>query len=283
MAIALPLLFGVMVGDIGYGLCLIGVAWLVRHRLPGELPRQASRVLALGGGWAVLFGFLFGELFGTLGHHPGLPALWFYRGGPDALLPLLLFALAIGFVHVVVGLGIGVWVSARLRRYGQAVERLGNLVALLGLFALAGVATAALPPGALTPGVALVIVGLVAATASHGALGILLGPLGVLGVVGNILSYLRLAAVGLASAYLAGVANSLAGEAPLLLGIVVATFFHALNLALAAFSPLIQSLRLHYVEFFGQFHEGDGRLFSPLGVGLVDPHDLLDDLSSPRT
>jgi V/A-type H+/Na+-transporting ATPase subunit I len=32
---------------------------------------------------------------------------------------------------------------------------------------------------------------------------------------------------------------------------------------------MIQALRLHYVEFFGQFHEGGGRLFAPLG-GAVD-------------
>ncbi len=278
MAFALPVFFGVMVGDVGYGLCLFTIAWLIRRRVRGDFGRQAAHVLTLGAGWAVIFGVLFGEFFGSLGHHLGMPALWFYRGGPAALQPLLLFALAIGSVHVVIGLGIGVWVAARLRRRGQMFERIGNLLVLVGLFALAGAGTSGLPAGALTPGVALVIVGLVTASASQGALGILLGPLGVLGVVGNVLSYLRLAAVGLASVYLAGVANSLAGEAPLLLGIVVAAFFHALNLALAVFSPLVQSLRLHYVEFFGQFHEGDGRLFSPLGAGLVDPHELLDDL-----
>ena len=46
---------------------------------------------------------------------------------------------------------------------------------------------------------------------------------------------------------------------------LVAVFFHSLNLALAAFSPLIQALRLHYVEFFGTFLVGGGRAFSPFG------------------
>lgn len=281
MAIALPLFFGVMVGDVGYGLCMMLGAWFLRRLVHSSLARQAAHVLAIGGFWAVIFGLLFGELFGSLGHHLGMPALWFYRGGPEALAPLLLFTVAIGLVHVIIGLGIGVWVAARLRRKGQLAERAGNLLVLVGLFAVAGAAASGMPAGALTPAVALVIVGLVLVTASHGALGLLLGPLSVIGVIGNVLSYLRLAAVGLASVYLAGVANTLAGEAPLLFGIIIAVFFHALNLALAAFSPMIQSLRLHYVEFFGQFHEGDGRLFSPLGVGLVDPHELLD--GSPAT
>lgn len=117
----------------------------------------------------------------------------------------------------------------------------------------------------ITPAFAAVVVGLVVAMSLHGALGLIMGPLELLGAVGNVLSYLRLAADGLASVYLANVANELAVAAPLLLGVVIAAFFHALNLALAAFSPMIQSLRLHYVEFFTKFYVGGGRPFRPLG------------------
>ena len=70
-------------------------------------------MLMLGGGWTVLFGLLYGEALGSLGHSIGMPALWFYRGGPTALEPLLLFSLAIGLVHVVLGLLLGVWTAAR--------------------------------------------------------------------------------------------------------------------------------------------------------------------------
>jgi V/A-type H+-transporting ATPase subunit I len=99
----------------------------------------------------------------------------------------------------------------------------------------------------------------------HGALGVTTGALDLLGRIGNILSYLRIAAVGLASAHLANVANELGSVGPIWIGIFVATFFHALNLALAAFSPMIQSLRLQYVEFFGAFFVGGGRPFTPFG------------------
>ncbi|MHC4850104.1 MAG: V-type ATP synthase subunit I, partial [Planctomycetota bacterium] len=101
--------------------------------------------------------------------------------------------------------------------------------------------------------------------ALQGALGLLLGPLQLVGAAGGVLSYLRLAAIGLASVYLARVANELAFSAPLWVGLIVAALFHALNLVLGAFSPTIQALRLHYVEFFGQFHEGGGRPFRPFG------------------
>ena len=99
----------------------------------------------------------------------------------------------------------------------------------------------------------------------HGALGIVTGALEFVGAIGNILSYLRLAAVGLASAHLAAVANELGTVGPIWMGVLVAAFFHSLNLALAAFSPMIQALRLHYVEFFGAFFVGGGRAFSPFG------------------
>jgi V/A-type H+/Na+-transporting ATPase subunit I len=178
---------------------------------------------------------------------------------------LLLFSLAVGLFHVVVGLLLAVWTALRGHHPRQLASKSGTLLALAGLFGLAGVTAAGVPDALLTPSVAALVVGVVVTCASQGALGLLLGPLGLLGTVGNVLSYLRLAAVGLASTYLAEVANQLGTRGPLLLGLLVATLFHALNLALAAFSPMVQALRLHYVEFFGQFHEGGGRLFAPLG------------------
>jgi V/A-type H+-transporting ATPase subunit I len=122
-----------------------------------------------------------------------------------------------------------------------------------------------LPAAALTPSVAVAVVGLVLVMSPHGALGLITGPLALLGTLGNVLSYLRLAAVGLASAHLAGVANELGTVGPIWMGVLVAAFFHTLNLALARFSPTIQGLRLHYVEFFGTFLVGGGRAFTPFG------------------
>ena len=112
----------------------------------------------------------------------------------------------------------------------------------------------------------MAIVGLVVVSAAHGWLGLVLGPLELVGTIGHVLSYLRLAAVGLASVYLAVVANELASVGPIWIGVVVAAFLHALNLALAGFTPAIQSLRLQYVEFFSTFFIGGGQAFRPFGA-----------------
>ncbi|HEU6444563.1 MAG TPA: V-type ATPase 116kDa subunit family protein [Gaiellaceae bacterium] len=267
-ALFLPLMFGVMVGDVGYGAILLVLSLWGRRRLAGRSPVAASlsTVLLLGAAWSIVFGVLFGELFGDLGKRLwGDWAVWMYRPGGEALEPLLLFAVAIGAAHVVLGLVLGAWQAARFREHRVVLDKLGTLLVLAGLFALAGWAADHLPGVTVTPAVAAIVVGLVLVMSLHGALGVAMGPLELIGTLGNVLSYLRLAAVGLASAYLAIVANELAVAGPIWMGILIAAFFHALNLALAAFSPMIQALRLHYVEFFSKFLAGGGRPFRPFG------------------
>jgi V/A-type H+-transporting ATPase subunit I len=271
MAILLPLMFGAMVGDVGYGTLLLVLAILAGRKLAARAagtPEIAGlvRVLLLGAAWSIVFGLLYGEVFGDLGtRFLGDWALWKERPSAAALQPLLLFAVAIGAAHVLLGLGLGAWQAMRFREYRVMLEKLGAIAALAGLSALAGRMLGGLPAGAVTPAVVLTAGGLVLVMSLHGALGVTTGALDLLGRIGNILSYLRIAAVGLASAHLANVANELGSVGPIWIGILVATFFHALNLALAAFSPMIQSLRLQYVEFFGAFFVGGGRPFTPFG------------------
>jgi V/A-type H+-transporting ATPase subunit I len=127
-----------------------------------------------------------------------------------------------------------------------------------------------LPDSLLTPAVSLLVVGLSISIYSLGSLGLILGPLELLGAISNVLSYVRIAAIGLASVYLSHVANLLAGvTGNMVLGLLIATLFHALNIALGAFSPTIQSLRLHYVEFFSKFYKGGGQPFSPFRRALA--------------
>jgi len=270
MAAFLPLFMGIMIGDIAHGLVIGAGALLLRARLGARSPvaRDLSSVLLFGSVWAVAFGFAYGELMGDLGRRFGLRPLWIDR--EHALAPLLAFSVAVGFAHVALGALIGVVLARRGGDRHLLLERGGALAAITGLFLLAAAAAGRLPHAFMTPGVAAVIVGLAALVGAGGAIGALTGPLEVLGLAGNVLSYLRLAAIGLASVYLSRVANEL-GHAvgPAWVGLLVAALFHALNVALAAFSPTIQALRLHYVEQFSRFHEGGGRAFAPFGA--VDP------------
>ncbi len=267
MALFLPLFFGIMLGDVAYGAALFLAAWLVhRHyrRRPSVL-RDLSSILMMAAAWSVLWGVVYGEFLGDLGHRLwGWEPLWINR--EEALEPLLIFAIAIGAAHVGLGLLLGIIDAARGGSRHLLAERLAMMVALAGLFAIAGAAAGQMPRGLLTPGAAAVVVGLVVLMALGGAIGVFMAPLELLGTVGNVLSYLRIAAIGLASVYLARVANELGAAGPLWIGIMVAALFHALNLALGAFSPTIQALRLHYVEFFGKFYDEGGEAFRPFGT-----------------
>lgn len=86
----------------------------------------------------------------------------------------------------------------------------------------------------------------------------------VIQVCGDVLSYLRLYALGLAGAMVAGTINDLAAPMPFVFAVIVLAFGHALNMVLGIMSGVIHGLRLNFLEWFHYSFQGDGRPFSPL-------------------
>lgn len=89
------------------------------------------------------------------------------------------------------------------------------------------------------------------------------------GYFSDILSYTRILALVLATSVIAMVVNKmgflLGPTIPgFLLFIVVAVAGHGLNIALSTLSSYVHTSRLHYVEFFGKFYDGGGRMWEPL-------------------
>jgi len=262
LAIFFPLLFGLILGDAGFGLVGIAASLAWRWRRWGGAAGRDYAAIALACSMsAVAFGLVFGEFFGDLGARFGLRPLLFDRR--RGTLSFLGIALGVGVVHVGVGIALGAVTALRHRHLRQGIDRIGRLVLLAGV-AVAGLGVAGVVSRAV----------LVPALAVGGA-GVLLslaggGPMALLDVVlslGNVLSYARLMALGLASALLGEVANRLATTVrPLAVGVALAIFLHAVNFTLGLVSPFIASLRLHYVEFFEKFYEGGGRRYRPFGL-----------------
>ncbi len=269
MAIFLPIFFGMILGDVGYGVVvLLGALYLYRKSKPGGM-QALSMVIVYCAVWSIVFGFVFGEFFGALGEEWFGMHAYFPRGESEFVTTLFGFTIALGVVQIGLGFALGIYQAFKLHQRHELLDRIAKVIALIGVFALVGSMSSVLPAGLMTPGLALLIIGLVLLIYTLGGMGVILAPIEIIGVLGNILSYLRIAAIGLSSVYLAMVANKMAevigggGGIGIVFGIIVGALFHALNIALGILSPTIQSLRLHYVEFFSKFFEGGGADYAP--------------------
>jgi V/A-type H+-transporting ATPase subunit I len=89
MAFFLPIFFGMILGDIGYGILVLALSLAFLRRFKGGVLRDILLVLVMGSGWSILFGFLYGEAFGTLGEYIGLQPLWFDRTSSEHVLGFL--------------------------------------------------------------------------------------------------------------------------------------------------------------------------------------------------
>lgn len=259
-SLVLPLFFGFIIGDFGYGIVLMAAAWWVRRRVRTPVGILTSRILALGGGWAAIFGLVvFHEAFAFTVEVPGLDGPLLDRRVD--ILPLLVLSIVIGLAHLALGLLIGFRDERR-----RAGLRLAVLHKASWLLVEAGAVL-----------LALSLVGAIAGFATTWALalmgaGVLLVALGgglpdvieIPSFLTSILSYARLGALGIAEALLGGVINDLARAIALsdgwpAWGVAAATFLfgHAVFLAFAVLVVTLQVVRLHYVEFYPRFYRLD--------------------------
>ncbi len=307
-----PLMFGMILGDIGYGIMTLLVVLLLKKKFRTEGWQQLINIVMIASVWAIIFGFFFGEIFGPLGlwgrimgHLPEAQiellkeeGLFFGEGvfgslgrlGPlgifpmdrlatNAVLLLIGTSIFIGVIHCTVGSILGIKTELNYGEKKHAYfERLPVMLFQI-FFALALL-------GLVMGQMVLVIVGGIVIVVS--IVMMVMGPEGPMGLahvpfyVSNLISYLRLLAIGLASVGLAFAANQLAfyvimpmlsGGASeptfiaIIVGVVVLTVVHFINMLLGILSPFMHPLRLHYVEMFTKFYSahGGGVEYSPFG------------------
>ena len=258
VAVFFPMFFGVTLGDIGYGLMLASLSLILRFRsAPHSKLRSISEIGLACALFTIIFGFLYGELFGDLGHRIGLHPIIFNR--EEAFFPFLGLAMALGVVHIVIGLLVGAATLFRKDKRHALGRGMAGLMVILIAFALMA-AAGMLPDRFFTP---LVIAALVALPVLVIAEGVL-APVELVSTLGNVLSYARIMAVGTASVMMAVVANRMTNAfGGVVVGVICALLFHLVNFALGIFSPTIHMLRLHYVEFFGKFFSPGGSQYQP--------------------
>jgi V/A-type H+-transporting ATPase subunit I len=261
IGIFFPLFFGMILGDAGYGVLLGALALFLRRRYANRRDvADAARVLLVSSVYTVIFGVLYGEFFGGLGTTLfGMEPIFIERR--TSIMPMMLFALSAGVVHIVPGLLLGAITAFRQKVRREGFAKLLNILIILCLIAVFASFFGYIPGLFSRPIIMVILV----ATPFLLFTGGLLAPLELLKNIGNIISYVRIMAIGLTSVLLAHVANQMAGATgDIVLGVMAAALFHLLNIVLGVFSPTIHALRLHYVEFFSKFVESGGKKYEPM-------------------
>jgi V/A-type H+-transporting ATPase subunit I len=273
IGIFFPLFFGLILGDAGYGFILFLASLILsRVSVKNRLFLDAIRILRVCSLYAIIFGFLYGEIFGDLGHKMfGLNPVFMDR--QKNIIPMLYFALAVGLVHITMGLILGVISALKRNTKKEALVKLLNIIMIFTIIVLI-ISSFGIFPELLTRPLVIIILILTPLLLFSGGI---LAPLELLKNIGNIISYARIMAIGLTSVLLANVANQLSGlTGDIVLGLVVGGIIHLLGITIGVFSSSIHSLRLHYVEFFDKFIELGGRKYSPFSRNSKEEtvHDI---------
>ncbi len=266
--ISFCLFFAMIFADAGYGalLGLIVAAVWKKMETTRALRRMRTLFTALACS-SIVYGILAGSYFG-LAPPPGSPLAAVRILNPVEQGQMIRLSILIGGIHVVLANLVAAWVQ---RRSIVALASVGWAVAITGALAAGFRAIGdEVPVEALTAEFALAGGGLLgvflfSSTRPLSSLLALLARIGdglvalfkVTGAFGDVLSYLRLFALGLASSSLAITFNELAHDLAtglpgmgILLAVLILLVGHAVNFVLAILSGVVHGLRLNYIEFF---------------------------------
>lgn len=264
--------FGMMSADAGYGLVLFAgtFAALKLFEMDRSL-EQNIRFFMYNSVSTILFGLIFGSFFGA-----DLP--FRLLSLQDDVITILIISIILGVIHIVLGFQLGAYLKHKEGKHLDAyISDHSWSIIIIGAMLYAASVMIDVNPIVGTIGIALIVInmiGIIIASIINGSSFIggfgsgLFALTDVSGITGDIVSYSRIMALGVASANIGMAFNLLVSYFPPILrftiGILVFLALHFLNIFIAFLGAYVHSLRLHYVEMFGKFYVGGGKEFKPL-------------------
>jgi V/A-type H+-transporting ATPase subunit I len=271
IALFFPFFVGMMMGDISLGIILLLAGFLI-YRGAGSRSKKMedlSKILLMSGGVSVIIGILTGQFAGgalesfTEGQI-ALPIFW--MSPADDPINFMIIVLVIGVIHLLAGLILGI-INNFMNHQIKAM--IGDQISMLFMFIGGAIIVATGNYQFEGTG----IIGFSSVIAGIAALLIAKGPIGLLEItkiISNIISYVRILALNMATTWMGRTFVLLAGMLvnleyvgiPIAFGLLLFSQFFLVFIS--SFSTFAHSMRLHYVEFFGRFFSGGGLSFSPL-------------------
>ncbi len=280
------LFFGMMLSDTGYGLILfVGGLLLIRFIRPKKSMENLIRVIAYGGLSAAicgpfigtLFGVDWNVIFGTTGVFPLL-----FDPMVDVV-PMMALSCGLGLVHMFTGLIVKMHMCFRDGDWQSAIfDQLSWILLIVGILVFALLPAAKIAAFVLIGfggGMLLLFSGR-AKKNPVARIGKGLSALyGITGYLSDLLSYVRIFALGLVTGAMGMVFNLIGklifdafaglGVPGIVLGVIFAgailVVLHVFSLFINTLGSFAHTARLQFVEFFGKFYESNGLAFKPLG------------------
>lgn len=201
----------------------------------------------------------------------------------ESALNMLILCIAVGIIHIMVALVMGMYMAARKKDWMAMIFDKGMwflIMLAIVLFALGSVAGISVLS---TAGVVMVIVGALGLLFTQGRhkkgivkkfVGGLASWYDITSYISDILSYSRIFGMALATSVIAMVFNTIAGMLTggggfmaiigWIFAIVIFAVGHIFNMFISGLGAFVHSMRLQYIESFTKFFEGGGRPFKPL-------------------
>lgn len=267
--------FGIMIADAAYGIILaLGGLTYVLVKKPEKGKGNLFKLIGISGVSAVIWGVLFGSWFSIESDNPFFTPLLFSPFNEPIMMMGL--SLALGAVHLAFGLILGGVRRIQHRKYLDAIfdyfTWAAVMIGFLMLLAGVGFMPELVNIGMYVIAGAMGVIVLTAGRKKKGIFGKIVGGLGglynIINYFSDIMSYLRVFGLALASGVIGMVFNILGqvlmgNPVSAVFGIIIYVFGHALNIALGVLSAYVHSMRLQHMEFFGKFYEGEGIPFKP--------------------